>query len=395
MTLSDIQIRNTKPGPKPFKISDSGGLYLLVNPGGSKLWRMKYRFAGKEKLLSFGPYPIISLKQSREHRDAAKALLYNGHDPSTIKREAKHRRTMEAKNSFRVVADEFTEKLRKEGKAEITIKKLEWVLGMANEAFGHRPVNSIKASEILVPLKKLEKAGKHETARRLRSTIGRVIRYAIATARAESDPTFALQGALVTHKVKSHTAITNKEELGELLCAIDASGGYPSTVLGLKLLALLYPRPGELRLARWGEFDLGDGIWVIPATHTKMRREHHIPLPPQAIAILEDLKKIAPHNDLVLPSISSSKKSISENTLNQGLRRIGYSKDQMTSHGFRATFATIANESNLWSSDAIERALSHVEANNVRRVYTRGTHWNERIKMAAWWADLLDKLREG
>ncbi|MFD0914944.1 tyrosine-type recombinase/integrase [Pseudahrensia aquimaris] len=392
MPLTDVQIRNAKPAPKPFKMFDGNGLFLHVQSSGSKLWRMKYRHAGKKKLLSFGRHPIVSLRDARAKRDEALALIFDGHDPSQIKQDNQRQRELEAASSFSVICDEYLDKLHKEGKSQATLTKINWLMDMAKAAFGNRPITEITARDILVPLKKIEAEGKHETATRLRSTIGRVFRYAVATARAETDPTFALQGALISPKVKNHAAIVSEGELGQLLRDIDAFNGYRVTVLGLKLLALLYPRPGELRNARWNEFDFEKRIWSIPAERTKMRKPHQVPLPAQAIELLKELKQFSPHNDLVMPSISNSQKPISDNTMNQALRRMGYTSEQMTAHGFRATFATLANESGLWNPDAIERALAHVDSNSVRRVYSRGAYWEERVKMADWWGDKLCQL---
>ncbi|MEE9315446.1 MAG: integrase arm-type DNA-binding domain-containing protein [Rhizobiaceae bacterium] len=394
MALTDVQIKNSKPSERAFKMFDAAGLFLHVNPSGSKLWRMKYRYLGKEKLLSFGRYPIISLRDARLKRDEATSQLLDGRDPGQLKKETQLQKKLEASNSFRVISNEYLEKLRKEGKAPPTLKKFTWLIDMAQGEFGDRPITEISAREILILLKRVEDRGKHETARRLRSTIGRIFRYAVATARAETDPTFALQGALITPRVSHHAAIITEQGLGQLLRDIDGFNGYRVTVLGLKLLALLYTRPGELRLARWDEFDFDKAIWSIPAERTKMRKKHQVPLPKQAIDLLKELQGYSPHNQLVLPSVSSSQKPISDNTMNQALRRMGYTKEQMTSHGFRATFATLANESGLWNPDAIERALAHLDSNSVRRVYTRGSYWDERVRMADWWAGKLDEWKE-
>lgn len=230
-------------------------------------------------------------------------------------------------------------------------------------------------------------------ARRMRSSIGEVFRFAIATGRAEQDPTFALRGALAKPQVKHRAAILKSNDLGLLLKAIDEFKGQPTTVAALKLLALLFPRPGELRLAEWVEFDLDRAIWVIPASRMKMRREHRVPLPRQAVQILEALRPITGHQALLFPGIVSSRRPISENTLNLALRRMGFGADEMTVHGFRGTASTLLNQSGLFSADAIERALAHQEADAVRRAYARGDHWDERVRMTQWWADYLDGLR--
>lgn len=395
MPLSDLAIRNAKPQEKPFKLTDGGGLYLLVNPTGSRLWRWKYRFLGKEKILAIGAYPTISLAKARDARDAARGLLAEGIDPSSHKRDARREAALVAANTFAVLADEYLDKMRREGKAKTTIGKVEWLLGLARGDLGARPMTEIRAPDVLAVLQRVEAKGKHETAVRLRATIGAVFRYAVATARAETDPTQALHGALVRPQVKHRAAVTDEKELGALLRAIDDFDGQATTKAALRLLAILFPRPGELRLAEWSEFDLAKAIWTIPAARAKMRREHRMPLPRQAVAELEALRPITGNGRLVFPCVRSVLRPISENTLNAALRRLGYTKDEATSHGFRATASTLLNECGKWNPDAIERQLAHVDKNAVRRAYARGEHWEERVEMMRWWADHLDTLRIG
>jgi len=395
MPLTDLQIRNLKPGERPIKKFDGGGLHILVTPKGSKLWRMSYRFAEKHKLLSIGAYPIVSLEKARDVRSAAKKQLAAGIDPSEAKQAKKREQQISAGNTFQAVAEEYLEKLRQEDRSPRTMKKVEWLLGMAYPLIGHRPIAEISSAEALEVLRRVERRGRLETARRLRSTIGSVFRYGIATARAENDPTVALRGALVTPKVKHRAAITDRTALGGLLRAVDGFDGQPTTQAALRLMAYLFPRPGELRAAEWDEFDLDAAVWAVPAERTKMRREHHVPLPPQALEILSELQGITGDGQLVFPSVRSIRRYMSENTLNAALRRMGYSKDEVTAHGFRATASTLLNESGLWAPDVIERQLAHVDSNEVRRAYARGDHWDERIRMMAWWADLLDSLRIG
>jgi integrase len=222
-----------------------------------------------------------------------------------------------------------------------------------------------------------------------------VFRYAIATARAENDPTFALRGALTTPKVKPRAAVTDPKAVGALLRSIWGYDGQPATNAALQLMAYLFPRPGELRLSEWPEFDLKAGVWSIPAQRMKMRRPHKVPLPPQAIAILKQLREITGHGKLVFPSVRSLQRPISDNTLNAALRRLGYSQDEATAHGFRATASTLLNESGLWHADAIERQLAHEDEDAVRRAYARAEFWDERVRIMRWWADNLDALRKG
>ncbi len=395
MPLSDVALRSAKPTDSIQKLSDGGGLQLWIMPNGSKLWRLAYRFDGKQKKLSVGRYPSVGLSEARAKREEAKSLLAMGRDPSIQKQTDKALAIEVQGQTFQKIASEVLAKKRNEGKASNTLGKIEWLHRLANAALGNRPISEITAPEVLSALRKVEGKGRLETAKRLRATIGEVFRFAIATARATNDPTFALRGALTAPTVKHRAAITEPKELGALLRAIEAFEGQPTTVAALKLMAILFPRPGELRLAEWREFDLANALWTIPASRAKMRREHRVPLPRQALAILEGLKPYTGHGGLVLPGLRTATRPISENTMNAALRRMGYSQDDMTSHGFRAAASTLLNESGKFSPDAIERALAHQDADAVRRAYARGEHWQERVTMGQWWADHLDTLRDG
>ncbi len=393
MPLTDATIRVLKPKVKPYKVSDFEGLFMTVKPTGSRLWHFKYRIDGKEKLLSIGVYPEITLAQARGKKDEARALLASGKDPGDAKKDQQRQERARRGNTFEVMAQEFSAKAIAEGRAAATQVKTEWLLNMAIASFGRRPITDVTAPMILACLRKVEAKGNHETAKRLRAKIGAVFKYAVAVGLAETDPTFALQGALIRPKTKPRAAITDKAQLGGLLRATDGFQGQTATRLGLMLLALLVPRPGELRKAKWVEFDIKAKIWSIPAERMKMRRAHQVPLPAQAIAVLEELRTLTGAGEYVLPSLRTPTRTMSENTLNVALRIMGYSGDEMTSHGFRATFSTLANESGLWHPDGVERALAHVDENAVRRAYARGQHWEERVRMADWWAGLLDDLR--
>ncbi len=393
MGLTDIAIRNAKPSSRPRKLSDGGGLHLLVSVAGGRLWRINYRYLGKQKTLSLGGYPEVSLAMARERLVETKKLLAGGRDPAVQAKLAKITRAVDADNTFNLVADEFLEKYEREGRAEVTVTKARWLVDFARSDIGLRPISEILPMEILEVLRKVERRGRLDTARRLRSTISCVFRYAIATARVTHDPTYGLRGALTAPKSHPRAAITSPEALGGLLRAIDGFDGQPTTKAALKLMALLFPRPGELRFAEWKEFNFDAAEWSIPAERTKMRRPHRVPLSPQAVMILMDLRLITGMGKLLLPSVRTVREPISENTLNAALRRMGYSKEEMTSHGFRATASTLLNESGLWNPDAIERQLAHVEQNDVRRAYARGEHWKERVEMAKWWANHLDELK--
>jgi len=391
--LNDTRVRTVKACERPIKLSDSGGLYLLIQPHGSKLWRLAYRFGGKQKTLAIGVNPTITLKQAREKRDEAKRLLAANMDPSTERRLEKLGAS--TSNTFRVVAKELLMKLEREGRAEATLVKQRWLLHFAYPAIGDRPVAEITAPEVLSVLRKVEARGRYETARRLRSTCGMVFRYAIATGRAERDPSVDLRGALTAPKVIHRSAIVDPADMGALLRAIEDYDGLPLTKAALKLAPLVFVRPGELRKAEWAEFDLEHAEWRIPAAKMKMRRLHRVPLSKQALAIIHDLGALSGGGRWLFPSVRSTSRSMSENTLNAALRRLGYSKDQMTAHGFKGMASTRLNEMGRWNPDAIERQLAHQESNDVRRAYMHAAeYWPERVKMMQTWADYLDELRD-
>jgi integrase len=391
--LNDTRVRAAKPCQRPIKISDSGGLYLLITPHGSKLWRLAYRFRGKQKTLAIGAYPTFTLKAARDKREEAKLLLANGVDPSTERRLA--RQITSTENTFKAVADEVLAKLEKEGRADVTLTKKRWLLDFAYPAFGHRPIGEITAPEVLSVLRRVEARGRYETARRLRSTCGTIFRYAIATGRAERDPSADLRGALTSPKPNHRAAIVDPVGIGELLRAIDGYDGLPMTKAALRLAPLVFVRPGELRHAEWLEFDLAAAEWRIPSAKMKMRRPHRVPLSRQALDVLRDLQPMSGGGRFLFPSIRSTVRPMSENTLNAALRRLGYGTDEMTTHGFRTMASTRLNEMSGWNPDAIERQLAHQEQDDVRRAYVHAAeYWPERVKMMQAWADYLDELRE-
>lgn len=396
MPLTDIQIKKAKPGPKLVKLTDGGGLQLWIFPEGGKRWRVAYRFDGKQKLLALGVYPEVSLVEARAARDDARSLLADGVDPSMAKRASRAAKATAAGNTFDALADELLEKARREAKADRTLGKVEWLLSLARPALGPRPIAEISAAEVLAVLRTVEARGRHETAKRLRATIGQVFRYAVATARAENDPTGALKGALTAPTVTHRAAITDPIAFGALLRAMaDDAGGAPETRTALGLLALTFVRPGELRTAEWSEFDLSAAVWTIPAEKMKMRRPHKVPLASRAVAILRELQGITGGGRFVFPSVRTGARPMSENTINAALRRLGFSKEQMTGHGFRAAASSMLNESGLFNPDAIERQLAHVDNDNVRRAYHRADYWDERVKMMNYWADRCDAMRRG
>jgi len=394
LPLTDAKLKSLKAKEKAYKVSDYEGLYIYVSAAGSKLWRFKYRLNGKEGLLSFGAYPAISLLKARSLRDQARSDLANGRNPAKLKQEAKAQALGDAQNTFASIAEKFMEKKTLDGLATVTLKKNEWVLRLVNADFGRMPIKDITSPIVLKTLKKREKLGHYDTAKKMRSVVGGVFRFAIASGVADVDPTAALKDALIAPKTKHRAAITDEKTLGELLRAVDNYHGQAKTRIALRLLILFATRPGELRQARWDEFDVENRVWHIPAERMKMRKQHSVPLPDMALELLAELRLLTGWGELLFPAATSSIKPISENTLNQALRRMGFGPEQVTSHGFRATFSTLANQSDLWHPDAIERAIAHVEKNEVRRAYDRSIHWDQRVKMADWWANELKGLRE-
>tara|TARA_R110000787_G_scaffold52178_1_gene122983 strand:- start:14542 stop:15738 length:1197 start_codon:yes stop_codon:yes gene_type:complete len=395
MVLTDTAIRNAKPADKPYKVTDSQGLYLLVNPRGSKLWRIKYRIDGVERKLSLGAYPEITLAEARAARDAARRQLAHAIDPNVAKRQARIEASIRASNSFASVAEELIEKKAREGLAEPTLEKMRWFVKLMGADFGKRPVTDITPQELLHELQKHERRGRLETANLLRAFASRVFRFAVATARAERDPAQLLIGALTTPRVKHFAAIIDPNEFGALLRAIEDYQGDPAVMYALKLTPHVFQRPGELRQMEWAEVNFDKAVWTIPVTKMKMRQPHSVPLSRQALAILQAMRSLSGSGRYVFPSIRTRARPISENTINAALRRMGYSKEQMTAHGFRTSASSLLNESGKWNPDAIERALAHMVAGSVRRIYNQSAYWAERVEMAQWWSDYMDELREG
>jgi integrase len=395
MVLTDTAIRNAKPADRPYKVTDSQGLYLLVNPRGSKLWRIKYRIDGVERKLSLGAYPEITLAEARAARDAARRQLAHAIDPNVAKRQARIEASIRASNSFASVAEELIEKKAREGLAEPTLEKMRWFVKLMGADFGKRPVTYITPQELLHELQKHERRGRLETANLLRAFASRVFRFAVATARAERDPAQLLIGALTTPRVKHFAAIIDPNEFGALLRAIEDYQGDPAVMYALKLTPHVFQRPGELRQMEWAEVNFDKAVWTIPVTKMKMRQPHSVPLSRQALAILQAMRSLSGSGRYVFPSIRTRARPISENTINAALRRMGYSKEQMTAHGFRTSASSLLNESGKWNPDAIERALAHMVAGSVRRIYNQSAYWAERVEMAQWWSDYMDELRKG
>ena len=395
MALSVVAIKAAENRDKAYKLSDRDGLYLLVTPTGGRYWRMNYRYLGRQKTLAFGVWPDTGLADARAECEAARKALARGDDPAERMKLDRIAATVAASNGFKAVADEWLLKVEKEGRSAVTMKKLRWLLAFINASIGKRPIASISAQELLLMLRKMEVKGRYETAKRLRSTCSQIFRYAIATARADRDVASDLRGALIVPKPVHRAAITTAAEAGELLRAIEAFDGSAEVHAALRLLPHVFVRPGELRFAEWGDFDPEKAVWTIPPHKTKMRRAHSVPLSTQALAIIRSIEHDAEYSRYLFPSRNSVDRPMSENTINAALRRLGYAQDKMTGHGFRAMAATLLNEMGMWHADAIERQLAHCDANAVRRAYTRGEYWDERVRMMQHWSDHLDFLRDG
>ena len=395
MALNHIQITNAKPRDKAFKLADSEGLFLFVQPNGTKLWRMNYRHLGRQKTLYFGAWPEIGIAAARQLRDKAREQIAAGLDPAAEKRIETLARKVAADNTFKTIAEEWVAKNEREGRAPITLDKIRWLLGMAYPMIGTLPISKITPQEVLAVLRKVEATGRYESARRMRSVLGRVFRYAIATARTDRDVAADLRGALITPKVQHLAAITTPKEAGGLLRAIEGYTGHEITAIALRLSPHLFVRPGELRSAEWTEFDKQGAVWSLSAEKMKMRRPHRVPLSRQVLDMLEELRALTGDGRFLFPSFRSPRQCMSENTVNAALRRLGYSREEMTAHGFRAMAATLLNEMGIWNPDAIEKQLAHLDTSMVRRAYTRGEYWDERVKMMQHWSDYLEQLRDG
>ncbi|MBN8842561.1 MAG: tyrosine-type recombinase/integrase [Sphingomonadales bacterium] len=393
MALSDVRLRALKPRDKAYKVPDADGLYIEVRTSGAKLWRFRYCYLGKESRISLGSYPEIGLASARRKRDEARQQLAEGLDPATERRREKLTAAFKAANSFGDVAKEYIEKMVADGRAETTTVKANWLLAQL-KPIAAMPVADVKPIEVLAALKTLEARGKRETARRCRSFASRVFRYAVATGRGEVDPTSVLRGALASPRVTHHAAILEPAGVGELLRSIDAYSGNAITRIACQIAPHVMMRPGELRQAMWTEIDMTTAIWTVPPERMKMRRPHAVPLSRQVLGFLEELRELTGPDGFVFPAFHTSKRPMSENTINQAFRRMGYATGEVTAHGLRTTASSLLNESGKWSPDAIERSLAHADPNAVRGIYNRGRYWDERVAMHQWWSDYLDALRD-
>jgi integrase len=393
--LTDAAIRKALKIAARQKLTDGGGMYLLVDPPRNPGWRLKYRIAGREKLLSLGVYPRVPLQRAREKREDARRLIGEGLDPSV---ERKAERAAKS-DTFRLVAEDWLARQAKVLAPE-TVSILQGRLtSTLFPAFGGRPISEIKAADLLAVLRRLEDKGTHETAHRVRALYGRVARFAIATDRAERDISADLKGALTPVATEHFPSIKDPRRIGELLRAIDSYDGQPSVEYALKIAPYVFMRPIELRGAAWREFDLAAAEWRIPAERMKMKREHIVPLASQVVKLLRQLQALTGDGELLFPGLRAPSRPISNGTLNAALRRLDFGQDEMTSHGFRSMASTLLNEQHTpggerrFSSDWIERQLAHAEKDGVRAAYNAAEYLPQRRKMMQWWADYLDQLR--
>ncbi len=393
MVLSSFGIQNARPKEKPYTLADGNGLHLLVKPTGIKLWRFRYRFGGKANMLSFGSYPEVSLASARGKRDNARKLLGEGKDPSQQKKLDKIVAATAANNTFGAIAEEHLKGLEEGGAASTTMTKNRWMLQDLAAPLSKRPIAEVTPAEILSILKKVEKSGRRETARKLRGIIGTVFRLAVATLRAPTDPTYALKGALAAPVVVHRPAITDERQLGALMTSIDEYDGWPTLRAAIQFVALTMTRPGEVRYMRRSEIVWQKSTWIVPAERMKMRRPHDVPLSRQALAVLREVWDLSEGDGFVFPSIRSVRRPLSENAMNSALRRMGYTKEQVCAHGFRSSASTILNERG-FNPDVIEVALAHQDDDEARRAYNRAKYWKERVKLLQDWADLLDEFRK-
>ncbi len=400
MALTDTTVRNLKPQQKPYKKSDGEGLYLLVTPDGSKLWRLAYRFAGKQKALALGSYPAVTLAMAREAKLEAKRLLAQGVDPSE-KRKA-DKRAAAAARTFGEVADEwFAIKREPEGKSEATLKRDRWLMGEWKSEIEHRPIGKIEPPELLPALKKVAALKHHETASRMRTLASQVFRFGIANGYCKRDMAADLKGALTSPSSKPRPGLIDPVAVGKLCRTIDGYiGKGPLVGLGLRLLSLTLLRPGEVAKAEWSEIDFGSRIWTIPAAKMKMRRDHQVPLSQQALDVLAEVKAINGNRRYVFATYED--KPLSGNTFNNALRTMGYdTQNEHCAHGFRTTASTLLNEERgadgkpVWHPDIIELQLAHVDADNIRATYNRAQYWPDRVRLMQHWAGRLDRLRDG
>lgn len=393
--LTEAAIKQAKPKEKQYKLFDGMGLHLLVKPNGSKYWHLKYRHGSKERApLALGVYPSVTLAAAREKAREAKKLLADGIDPAEAKKTEKRAKADAQANTFEAIATEWLAKRKREGAAPVTLAKLEWILtSKLHPSIGKLPIAESTAQQLLNALKRIESDGLHETANRAKRVAGQVLRYAVATGRAERDYSQDLKGALTTTKVSHRAAITDPAEFGKLLITMDSYTGTAEVKAALLLSALLFQRPGEIRHMEWKEIDWQLERWEIPAEKMKMRQPHIVPLCQQVLDMLTQLQPLTGRGIYVFPSARGMSRPMSENAVRAALRTLGYTNEQMTPHGFRATARTILDEVLGVRVEWIEQQLAHAVKDANGRAYNRTKHLPERAHMMQQWADYLDELR--
>jgi integrase len=392
MALTDPAVKNAKPAEKPYKLADGNGMYLLVSPAGAKYWRLKYRYSGKEKVLALGVYPKVTLRDARRRREEARDRLAQGVDPGAARKAGKREARLSASNTFEAVARDWYEVSKgkwSDRHAGAVLRLLERELF---PALGSEPIASIEAPQLLDVLRGMERRDVLELASKVRVMAGQVFRYAIVTGRAKQDPSRDLRGALKTREQR-HYAKLDEADMPEFLARLDAYDGNLITKLAIKLLVLTFVRTGELRGAKWTEFDMEKREWRVPAERMKTRVEHLVPLSDQSLSVLTQLRAISGSREFVFPNEHHPLRPMSENTILFALYRMGY-RGRATGHGFRATASTILNEQG-WDPDVIERQLAHKEANKVRAAYHRAEYLSDRKRLLQHWADYIDRQRRG
>lgn len=395
MPLTDLAVRKAKAQDKAYSLRDEDGLYLVVTPAGGKLWRYDYRFEGKYKTLSYGKYPTLTIARARERHLEARTALAEGIDPAAKKQAEKTARKIAPSNSFDVIALSWFEKYmvgKSESHRERTLNRLKtdvfpWL--------GKKPIDEISAQELLVCLRRIEARGAIETAHRVRWSCSKIFRFAIASGIASIDPAELIKDALTRPNPEAFPTITDPLKIGALIRALDSLEASPIVRCASRLAPLVFVRPGELRQAEWNEIDLEKAEWRIPSHKMKSRTLHIVPLSTQSLALLHEIHPLTGQGKYVFPGERSRDRPMSENTVNAALRRLGYSKEEFTGHSFRKIASTLLNESQIWHRDAIERQLAHGERDEVRAAYNYAEHLAERVKMMQWWADYLDKLKQG
>jgi integrase len=393
LTLTDTKIRNAKPGKKPQRLFDERGLYLEVSPAGGKWWRLKYRFGGKEKRLSLGVYPDVSLKDARDRRDDSRKLLADGIDPSVNRKATKAASIYRAANSFEVVTREWFAKFSVDWAPNHSVRVIRLFERDIFPMIGGLPISEVTAPELLAVLRRIEARGALDTAHRAKQGCGQVLRYGVATGRCQRDPSSDLRGALPPVKGEHFAATTDPSKLAGILRAIDGYEGDLIVRCALRLAPLVFVRPGELRHAEWKDIDLKGAEWRYTVTKTKT--QHIVPLSKQAVAILKELQPLTGEGRYVFPGARSSQRPMSDNAVLAAMRRMGIGKEEMTGHGFRAVARTILDEVLGFRPDLIEHQLAHAVRDPLGRAYNRTAHLPERKKIMTKWADYLDKLKAG